>query len=65
MTSLRLDNISQVLNDSMMNAVQGHNASFSKTHFEIKNGVERPRLNETNMDPDMLKEFGYGSPKND
>lgn len=49
----------------MMNAVQGHNASFSKTHFEIKNGVERPRLNETNMDPDMLKEFGYGSPKND
>lgn len=63
-TLLRLENVSHVINDSIMNSIPGFNTSFQRTHFEIENNVERTRLNETNMDPDMLKEFGDGT-KND
>ena len=63
-TLLRLENVSPVINDSIMNAIPGFKTSFQRTHFEIENDVERTRLNETNMDPDMLKEFGDDT-KND
>ena len=57
-TLLRLDNLSLLINESVMNAVPGFSTSFQLTHFERTNNVERPRLNETNMDPDVLKELG-------
>ena len=63
-TLLRLDNISQVINDSVMNPGPGHNDSFQRTHFEITNNVERTRLNETNMDPDLLNELLADDTKN-
>ena len=55
MTLLRLETANHVVNDSVFNPTPGFTTSFNKTYFELKNAVERPRLNETNMDPEMFK----------
>ena len=39
-----------------MNPVSGFGTSFDLTYFERKHGRQRPRLNETNIDPDFIKD---------
>lgn len=55
-TILKVDNVNQALNESVMNPVAGFGASFDLTYFEKKHGLQRPRLNETNIDPDIIKD---------
>ena len=54
-TLLRLENLENVINESVYCPTR-FATSFSKTYTEHQLGVERPRLNETNMDPDTCKE---------
>lgn len=39
----------------MLNPVPGFGTSFGLTYYEKKHGVQRPRLNETNFDPDLSR----------
>ena len=52
-TLLKTDALNQIINDSVQNNVSGFSLSFSRTYIEKIRGVERPRLNETSMDPDF------------
>ena len=54
-TILKFDNVNLALNESVMNPVAGFGASFDLTYFEKKHGLQRPRLKETNIDPDIIK----------
>jgi len=59
-TLLKVDNVNQAINESIMNPVAGFGASFDLTYFEKIHGMQRPRLNETNIDPDMIRDGTFG-----
>ena len=64
MTLLKLKTLEHVINESIHYPVGGYSATYSKTYIEKLLGVERPRLNETSVDPDILKDIsvdGSGS----
>ena len=48
--------MSLAINDSLMMPFNGLTASFNQTYHEKVNQVERPRLNETNLDPECYKD---------
>ena len=53
-TLVRLEN-DQVINDTVVHMISGCSMSFSRTFHELNYGVERPRLNQTSIDPDLCK----------
>lgn len=53
-TILKLETVNQVINDTIQNSMYGYSMNYSITYFEKINNVERPRLNETNLDPGLL-----------
>ena len=56
MTLVRIDQVSAIINDSIKYPFNGGTSlSFSRTFHERTYGVVRPRLNETCMDPEMLR----------
>lgn len=56
-TLVKVEQACSIFNDSVLYPLTGGTAlSFSRTFHEITNGVIRPRLNETNMDPELLRE---------
>lgn len=55
-TLLKLET-EQVFNESYHYPVIGQSATYSRTYIEKVLGVERPRLNDTSIDPDILKNF--------
>ena len=52
-TLVDVGDANQVVNDSVMNSMNGFSAFFGKTYHEKTYQVTRPRLNETSMDPDL------------
>ena len=56
MTLLQYDNMSLAINDSQMMLLNGFTASFHQVYHEKVYKVQRPRLNETNLDPDCYKD---------
>ena len=54
-----------MINDSVVNPVAGFSTSFSLTYHELENGVERPRLNESSIDPDFFRDDGSSKGGND
>ena len=53
---VRVDQASALINDSIKYPFNGGTAlSFNRTYHERIHGVIRPRLNETCMDPEMLR----------
>lgn len=53
-TLLKLETVNQVINDPIQISMHGYSMNYSLTYFEKINNVERPRLNETNLDPGLL-----------
>ena len=51
-TLLKLE-ANSIINESIWNPIGGFSTSFKRSFYERKFGVERPRLNETNIDPDL------------
>ena len=55
-TLLKLDTVGAYFNDSVMYPMTGGTAlSFSHTYHELTNSVVRPRLNESTIDPDLIR----------
>ena len=52
---LKLNALEHILGESIHYPAAGYSASFKKTYVEKLLEVERPRLNETNVDPQILK----------
>lgn len=56
-TLVKVEQACAIINDSVLYPLNGGTAvSFSRTYHELQNSVARPRLNETNMDPELLRE---------
>lgn len=53
-TWLKMDNVNQIVNDTIPDSALGHGTSFDLTYYERINNVQRPRLNESNIDPSLL-----------
>lgn len=53
-TLLKMETVNQVINDTIQIPNLGYSMNYSVTYFEKINNVERPRLNETNIDPGLL-----------
>lgn len=53
-TWLKMDNVNQTINDTIHDSTYGYGVSFDLSYYERINSVQRPRLNESNIDPGLL-----------
>jgi len=53
-TWLKMDNVNQLVNDTIPDSAHGYGTNFDLTFYERTNNVQRPRLNESNIDPGLL-----------
>lgn len=60
-TLQKLETLEHIINESIHYPAAGYSATYTKTYIEKMLGVERPRLNETSVDPDLFKDFPEGS----
>ena len=42
------------INDSIAITIQGHGLNYKPIYRELKEGIQRPRLNESSIDPDLM-----------
>jgi hypothetical protein len=63
-TWMQLENITHVIDESLVNPVPGHSTSFFVTFYERKMRVRRPRLNDSNVDPSLITTFMQMSKRN-